>query len=66
MVVFKAHHVLFDGLGCAAFFMALSGRYDAKGLPCLKPLSIPFQIFIALINPLLTVYYSIVLLMLPP
>jgi len=39
-MIIKAHHCFTDGLGFGTFFLSLSGEYDARALPALKPLSI--------------------------
>ena len=35
----KIHHCMFDGLGGAAFFLALSEEYDINVMPAMKPIS---------------------------
>ena len=41
-IIIKVHHCMADGLGFAAFMLALSDSYDVDNLPHLKPLS-PFR-----------------------
>lgn len=41
-IIIKVHHCMADGLGFAAFMLAVSDNYDVKNLPHLKPLS-PFR-----------------------
>ena len=38
-IIIKVHHCMADGLGFAAFMLAVSDNYDVNILPHLKPLS---------------------------
>lgn len=52
-VIVKTHHCMSDGLGFSIMFMCLSGEFDPKSLPGVKPLGIFKDIIITLLTPLL-------------
>ena len=37
IVILKTHHSFGDGLSHSTWFLTMSGKYDAKNLPGLKP-----------------------------
>lgn len=49
----KTHHCFTDGLGLGTFFLSLSGEYDSKALPALKPLPLSKKILIWIFMPYL-------------
>jgi len=54
VVVLKTHHCLSDGLGFSTFFLCLSGEFDPKVLPGVKPLGFVKDMIITLLTPFLT------------
>jgi hypothetical protein len=56
---------MFDGLGGAAFCLALSDQTDINLMPAMKPLSFFNQIIIALLIPLLVPIKSLQMLCYP-
>jgi hypothetical protein len=55
VIVIKAHHCFTDGLGFAAFAMALSDNYDVSALPALKQLSFAKRVIVFLLSPYLII-----------
>jgi hypothetical protein len=55
IIIFKKHHVFTDGMGAAFLCMAMNDKYDAEGLPGLKPLPFAKKCFIYLISPYLVI-----------
>ena len=51
--IYKAHHVLTDGLGVSAKFLALSDHYDKNALPAMKPLPFLKNMIIKICLPVL-------------
>jgi len=62
VVILKTHHCLSDGLGFSTLFMCLSGEFDPKQLPGVKPISFVQNIIITLLTPLLVIRATVELL----
>ena len=59
VIMMKIHHSMFDGLGGAAFCLALSDECDINSMPALKPLSCCTQFIVYLLLPFLVPIKSI-------
>jgi hypothetical protein len=55
VVIVKCHHCLTDGLGLAAFALALSDGYDASNLPSIKPPHWLFEMLMTILMPFLVI-----------
>jgi NRPS condensation-like uncharacterized protein len=53
VIMMKIHHSMFDGLGGAAFCLALSDECDIKSMPALKPLPCYTKLIVYLLMPIL-------------
>ena len=62
-MILKSHHSVSDGLGISTFFLCLSGEFDPKTLPGVKPLGIVKDIIITILSPFLAARASLELLL---
>jgi hypothetical protein len=54
-LILKCHHCFTDGLGLAAFALALSDEYDGSNLPCVKPHHWFFEMLMVIMTPYLII-----------
>ena len=58
-IVLKVHHCFTDGLGLSTLFLALSGEYDAKALPSLRPLPCYKQFVMDMLSPFIFLKFMV-------
>jgi len=58
VIIIKIHHNLTDGQGLSQLMHCFSDVYDSTALPCAKPISMVMWAFVALISPLLSIWYN--------
>ena len=63
VVMLKTHHNMSDGLGFSTFFMCLSGEFDPKQLPGVKPLGFIKNVIITILTPFLAARATLELLL---